>query len=136
MFSPELRILDVSLNRLREALRVMEDYARFALDDADAAAAIKRLRHEAREIAEVIGVEELMAARDIVGDVGRDERASAELLRGAARDVAGAAIGRAQEAARGICEYSKTVAPQAAERAERIRHAVYELEQRLLLRGA
>ena len=33
-----LRILDVNVNRSREALRVIEDYARFALDDLDAAA--------------------------------------------------------------------------------------------------
>lgn len=135
MTSPELRILDVNLNRLREALRVVEDYARFAQDDGDAAATAKRLRHEAREIAALVGPGALTAARDILGDVGRDERVIAEIHRETLCDVAGAALGRAQEAARGICEYSKLTHPAAAERAEKIRHAAYELEQRLVLRG-
>ena len=32
---PLLRLLDANANRAREALRVLEDYARFVLDDAD-----------------------------------------------------------------------------------------------------
>ncbi len=44
MDSDALRIIDVNLNRAREALRVVEDYARFVLDDADAAAAVKSCR--------------------------------------------------------------------------------------------
>src|SRR4051794_4807942 len=32
---PVLRLLDANANRAREALRVVEDYARFVLDDGD-----------------------------------------------------------------------------------------------------
>ena len=40
------RILDASANRAREALRVMEDAARFLLNDPQLTAALKRLRHD------------------------------------------------------------------------------------------
>ncbi|MFO0842221.1 MAG: hypothetical protein U0797_07440 [Gemmataceae bacterium] len=40
------RLLDAGFNRAREALRVVEDYARFSLDDAFLSGELKRLRHE------------------------------------------------------------------------------------------
>ncbi|MGB2986136.1 MAG: thiamine phosphate synthase [Phycisphaerae bacterium] len=40
-----VRIIDANLNRAREALRVMEEYARLGLDDASLSAAIKETRH-------------------------------------------------------------------------------------------
>ena len=39
------RILDASANRAREALRVMEDAARFLLDDRSLTEQLKVLRH-------------------------------------------------------------------------------------------
>ncbi len=130
-----LRILDANLNRAREALRVIEDYARFALDDADAAAAAKAARHELREIAAAIGGEELSAARDILSDAGRDAKTPGELERRDAEDVVRAAFARLSESARSIGEFAKIAHPAAAERAERLRYRGYELEQRMLLRG-
>src|SRR6059058_6219844 len=41
-----LRLLDANANRAREALRVVEDYARFVLDDAGLSEELKGLRHE------------------------------------------------------------------------------------------
>src|SRR5690606_27786054 len=43
---PAARIIDANANRAREALRVMEDAARFVLDDADLCADLKSLRHD------------------------------------------------------------------------------------------
>jgi len=40
------RLLDADFNRAREALRVVEDYARFILDDARLSQAAKQLRHD------------------------------------------------------------------------------------------
>ncbi|MGB2829294.1 MAG: thiamine phosphate synthase, partial [Phycisphaerae bacterium] len=42
------RILDANANRAREALRVAEEAARFALERADLAETLKRLRHDLR----------------------------------------------------------------------------------------
>src|SRR5918999_4921729 len=41
-----LRLLDANANRAREALRVIEDYARFVLDDRDTSAELKAIRHD------------------------------------------------------------------------------------------
>ena len=40
------RIIDVNCNRCREALRVMEEYARFVQNDPAGTEAVKRVRHE------------------------------------------------------------------------------------------
>ena len=44
------RILDANANRSREALRVLEDAARFLLDDPGASRGFKTLRHDLVEI--------------------------------------------------------------------------------------
>ncbi len=130
-----LRVIDVNVNRAREALRVIEDYARFVLDDADAAAAVKHCRHALREIIDGLGADRLLAARDIAGDVGRELKTPAELTRDSSEGVVRAAFARLSEAARGMGEYGKIVAETAAARAETLRYRTYELEQRIVLRG-
>ena len=88
-----LRILDVNLNRAREALRVVEDYARFVLDDADAAGAAKRCRHDLRRIIGQVGADELLGARDIVGRTwGAEVKTAGELRRECTGDVVRAAV--------------------------------------------
>ena len=47
------RILDANFNRAREAVRVMEDYARFVLDDPRLSEQAKGLRHGLAEAIEV-----------------------------------------------------------------------------------
>lgn len=130
------RILDVNLNRLREALRVIEDFARFVLEDRDAALTVKQLRHAIRDMVVQLGEPELSRSRDIRGDVGCDAKVAGELHRGGTEDVVAAALARGQEAARSIGEYAKPIQHEAALRAERIRYVLYELEQRIRLRGA
>lgn len=130
-----LRLLDVNLNRAREALRVIEDYARFVRDDAAAAADAKLARHALREIADAVGAAALLGARDIRGDVGRDRKTAGELERGTIDDVVQAAFGRLSEATRGLGEYAKLLSPQAATAAETLRYQGYALEQRIVLRG-
>jgi thiamine-phosphate pyrophosphorylase len=135
MDSDVLRIMDVNLNRTREALRVIEDYARFVLDDADATEAVKGCRHQVRAVIEAAGADALLAARDIVSDVGRDLKTPGELERGSAEDVVRAAFGRLSEAARVLGEYGKLVSAALATAAEALRYRCYELEQRVVLRG-
>jgi len=135
MLSDVHRILDANLNRAREALRVVEEYARFALDDADAAQRAKTCRHELRRIAEAIGTDALLTGREIVGDVGRTAKTTPELQRGSTEDVVRAAFARLGEASRVLGEYGKLVSAPAAEVAERVRYDGYELEQRVVLRG-
>lgn len=136
-----LRILDANLNRAREALRVIEEHARFVLNDAAASAAVKDARHEMRRFvdaigaADEIGADGLLAARSIESDVGREVKTADELTRGSTDDVVRAAFARLTEAARVLGEYGKLVSPEAAKTAEAVRYRAYELEQRIVLRG-
>jgi thiamine-phosphate pyrophosphorylase len=131
MKAPEMtsRIVDANLNRLAEGLRVVEDLARFGLDDAALAGRLKRLRHEAgllrREWPDAL------LARDSAGDVGR-ERIKEPDRRESVGEVLGAALGRVQEALRVIEELAKLDRPAAARRAKAMRYEAYQLERELV----
>lgn len=129
------RILDANLNRAREALRVVEEYARFVCDDAAAAAGAKAMRHELRILMAQLRPEQLLAARDVAGDVGREARTASEQQRDDAEHVAAAALARLSEALRSLGEYGKLVSDQFATGAERLRFRAYELEQVVRLRS-
>lgn len=130
-----LRMLDANLNRAAEALRVIEDYARFARDDRDASATAKDLRHKLNEAARRIGRDALLAARNASGDVGRHVKATAETHRGSLLDVIRAEFGRLAQSLRVLGEVGKLASPALAETAERIRYDAYTLEQSVVLRG-
>jgi len=73
-----LRILDANFNRAREALRVMEEAARFLLEDAKLSESLKRLRHDLSKT--MAGVDGLEANRDTPGDVARRFRRMRRLI--------------------------------------------------------
>lgn len=126
-----LRILDANANRAREALRVMEEAARFILNDADLTAALKSLRHDLA--AALAAVPALPANRDTPGDVGTTLSVSAEMSRHSVADVATAAGKRLSEALRAIEEYAKTLQSPLAQTVESLRYRGYVLEQRLAI---
>ena len=63
------RIIDVNLNRATEALRVLEEIARFYLDNSEISASLKNLRHELFKINN-IKYNDLLKSRNTQGDVG------------------------------------------------------------------
>ncbi len=126
------RIVDANLNRAREAARVAEEYARFALDSADLAARLKNMRHKLRSLASDLGADTLLAARDTPGDVGTKLATESEGSRATDADVAAAALKRLQEALRVIEEYAKIEQPAAASAAETLRYEAYAIESDLL----
>src|SRR5262245_41199304 len=65
-----MRILDASLNRAGEGLRVVEDYVRFVLDDPFLTGQTKLLRHELAAAAAAISSADRHSARDTNADVG------------------------------------------------------------------
>ncbi|MEM9415829.1 MAG: thiamine phosphate synthase [Planctomycetota bacterium] len=128
---PTLRILDANANRAREALRVMEEAARFILDHAELAGQLKALRHDLAESLKPLP--ELLYHRDTPGDVGTTISANSEGERRSATHVASAAGKRLTEALRAIEEYGKLHrelpgAAQLPERIEQLRYRAYELE--------
>src|SRR4051794_801403 len=125
-----LRLLDANLNRAREALRVIEDYARFVLNDQPTCAELKELRHELADATKAF-VSDATLHRDTLGDVGTGNKTSAELAREDLAHVVIAAVKRLGEALRGIEEFSKTTDPASASRVEKIRYRFYNIESRL-----
>lgn len=128
-----LRIIDANLNRAREALRVVEEHARFVIEDAVLSADVKQTRHDLRAAVPQALAGKLPAARDIVGDVGARVTTEAESSRASTGDVAIAACKRATEALRAIEEYAKLEDAAFAAAIEAIRYRAYDLERRLAI---
>lgn len=126
------RLLDANANRAREALRVMEDAARFLLDDAPLSASLKQLRHDLAEA--LRGLPSVELSRNTPGDVGTAITTEAETQRGTTRDVALAAGKRLSEALRCLEEFGKLHDTAFAARIERCRYRGYELETQLVAR--
>jgi len=129
------RLLDANFNRAREALRVLEDYARFLLNDATLSGAAKALRHELTTAMAQIGVTELLGARDTLGDVGTVLSTDQEKRRRDSLVVVLAASRRLSEALRCLEEYSKIRYGDLAAALEQIRYRAYELEKTVLTRA-
>ena len=125
-----LRLLDANANRAREALRVLEDYARFVLDSRELSGDLKSLRHDLAESLKDL-LEQAILHRDTPGDVGTINKTQAELLREDLNEVVTAAGKRLGEALRAIEEYLKTVSPPSSSNIEQLRYRFYEIEQRL-----
>lgn len=126
-----LRILDANGNRAAEGFRVLEDIARFLLDDAFLAGLAKQQRHAVRAALPTIAV----AARDTAGDVGTTITANDEQIRSRLVDLIRANAARAQEALRTAEETSKLLGfGPAASALETARYATYRLETGLLAR--
>jgi len=125
------RVLDANANRAREALRVAEEAARFALQRPDLAEALKRLRHDLRAALDRFDSVALLTARDTAGDVGTGLATETEGRRAGTAEVARAAMKRLTEALRAIEEYGKTVDATAAAAVETVRYRAYDLEKRL-----
>jgi thiamine-phosphate pyrophosphorylase len=64
------RIIDANFNRAREALRVIEDYSRFAMNCASLSGRAKDLRHRLCTIIAGLGDNRLLTSRDTPRDVG------------------------------------------------------------------
>lgn len=130
-----LRILDANFNRAGEALRVLEEHVRMALDHPALARTAKQLRHDLAAARSRMAPAALLAARDVEGDVGTAISTPAESFRPDTQSVAIAAARRAAEALRCIEEYGKTLDPALAAAIENIRYGVYTLERDICLKS-
>lgn len=123
------RILDASANRAREGLRVVEDYARFGLDDPGLTRRLKEVRHRLAEALRGLGPDLLLASRDTRGDVGTHIMTPSEAIRESPRAVLTANFKRTAEALRSLEEYAKLLDPWLAGRFEVLRYDTYTLEK-------
>lgn len=132
-----LRMIDANANRAREGLRVMEDVARFHLDDEGLCRRVKGLRHRLRVSLAESGIDnaDLLLSRDTPGDVGTQVTTRSERERQGVRDIAIAACKRVGEALRVLEESVKTLERGSGEPAhlKALRYEAYEIERSLLL---
>lgn len=128
-----LRVLDACLNRAREGARVLEDVARFVLNDGACAGELKAFRHLLDRLSRPL-YPKLLEARDSRHDVGR---------RGGLRDVEGRGwdavvasnLRRVEEAARTIEEVARGEENELARAAGLFRYRCYDLERELVPRA-
>ncbi len=130
------RILDAAANRAREALRVVEDYCRFVLDDAFLSGELKRLRHDLTAALGELPSLLLLEARETLRDVGTDLSTPQELTRSSAAAAAQVNLKRLQEALRSLEEFGKVRSAELGRAVEGLRYRAYTLERALVLGGA
>ena len=126
------RLIDASANRLREGLRVLEDYVRFSLDDRHLSSLLKNWRHRFTDVIRIISSAALLEFRDTQGDVGTSLHTDQEGRRETLLEVAQAAFKRTQEAARTLEECGKVLDSQLGQRFGALRYELYTLEKAVL----
>ncbi len=127
------RILDAAANRAREAVRVVEDYCRFVLDDALLTRELKELRHGLTEALAAVPGLALLQARATPEDVGTALTTPQEERRESAAAVARANLKRLQEALRSLEEFGKLFGPELGAALEKVRYRTYTLEKAIVL---
>ena len=129
-----LRIIDANINRISEGLRVLEDIARFVVEDEEISRQFKTTRHQLNGLVGEIGVH-IIETRDAAGDVGanfdvgHDHKNLSSIVRANAR--------RAQEGIRVLEELSKLPELKAllpSTLLKESRYKVYALEKILMTR--
>ena len=126
------RIIDANFNRCREALRVMEEFCRFGLDNRSLSGRAKQLRHRLCGAVSKIDADTLINCRDSAGDVGSDIKVVGQLKRVDLKSCFVAACKRASEALRALAETSQMIEPEVHAECEKLRFDVYTLEKDVL----
>ncbi|WP_341527663.1 thiamine phosphate synthase [Nostoc sp. UHCC 0302] len=122
------RILDANLDRAREGLRIIEEWCRFGLNNAQLSLECKHLRQELAKW----HTSELRAARDTPGDPGTELTHPQEEQRASIKSLLQANFGRTEEALRVLEEYGKLYNLNMAKACKQMRYQVYTLESSLL----
>jgi thiamine-phosphate pyrophosphorylase len=131
------RVLDANLNRAREGLRVLEDFARFLVDNHDVSLKLKSMRHdlvaaEKQLFASAgIGMADRLQFRDTEGDVGTSQMTDGEQQRSALADVIIANARRVEESLRSLEEFGKLVSAPFSVAMKSLRYSAYTMEKSL-----
>jgi len=127
------RIIDANFNRAREALRVMEEYCRFAVNNGTLSGRAKQLRHELCAAIGQLELGKLLAGRDTLGDVGVGQQVENQLQRATAAEAFTAGARRLTEALRALAEMAQGESKPVAAAIERLRYQAYTLEKDVVL---
>ncbi len=133
------RIVDANFNRAREAVRVIEDYCRFALNSTSLSQRAKQFRHELCAAIDKLDAGRLLSSRDTLGDVGVfSVQRSADSVQQtgflhAPRSTLYANFKRLTEALRTLAEVARAENRSIAEAIEKLRYDAYTLEKDVYL---
>jgi len=127
------RIIDANFNRAREAVRVIEEFCRFALNSRLLTERAKQLRHELSAAIGELDAGRLISSRDTLGDVGVGRTVGNQLQRTNLDDCFTAGCKRLTEALRTLAEMTQTLNPSIARTIEKLRYTAYTLEKDVVL---
>jgi thiamine-phosphate pyrophosphorylase len=127
------RIIDANFNRAREALRVIEDFCRFALNSSWLCLRAKELRHRLSQAVGRLDTGRLLASRDTLTDVGIGGTVENQLSRHDLEGCFTAGCKRLTEALRTLAEMTQTENKTVAESIEKLRYDTYTLEKDIFL---
>ena len=122
------QIIDANLDRAREGLRVLEDWARFGLGNNNCVSRIKNYR-------QILGknhLEVYKQSRNYIDDQCRGLTHLEQLKRKTPEQIISSNAGRVQEALRVIEEFSRDHNHELSKTASEIRYEIYNLEIELL----
>lgn len=127
------RIFDANFNRLKEALRVIEEVARFLKNQKKISAKAKALRHEVQKILihSPLSYKKCLEARDSSGDVGRKMRVK-DKKRIKYEDLMISNFKRAEESSRVLEEFFKLTSEKTSKKFQSLRFKIYSLEKEIL----
>lgn len=127
------RIIDANFNRAREAIRVIEDFCRFALNSGPLTKRAKQLRHELSAAIDKLDAGRLISSRDTPGDIGVGQTVDKQLQRTDLYECFTAGCKRLTEALRTLAETTQTLNPAVARTIEKLRYAAYTLEKDIVV---
>jgi thiamine-phosphate pyrophosphorylase len=131
-----LRAIDANSNRISEGIRVVEEVARFVLDEPGLTERLRSVRHLVREATEALGgsVGALTGARDSDADVGKPLSTSDSSDRRDAVGLVSANLKRAEEGLRVLEEMSTLLNAELSNRFKLRRFELYTLEKEIVAR--
>jgi len=129
------RIIDANFNRAREAIRVIEEYCRFALNSVPLTERAKQIRHELSTAISKLDAGRLISSRDTLGDVGIGRTVDKQLVRGELIDCFTAGCKRLTEALRALAETVQILDRSVAGTIEKLRYSAYTLEKDIVIYG-
>jgi thiamine-phosphate pyrophosphorylase len=131
-----LRIVDANLNRIGEGLRILEDIARFTLNDLEISEQLKILRHDLLPKNRTVQ-KRLLSARKAEEDVGAFLDVESEAERTDVVSLVSANSRRVQQSLRVLEEVAKIYGEEYGLDWDKFKHArfnLYMLEQKIVLK--
>ncbi|AEA33897.1 hypothetical protein [Hippea maritima] len=125
------RMIDANFNRLREGLRVVEDIARFVLDNKKLTKDLKNLR---ADIGQIESKFDFTSSRDTQNDEGKQLNSELELSRNSVIDIVKANLKRTEESLRVLEEAFKMIEPEISLKIKALRYRSYEIEKNMMER--